>query len=109
MTPNGIQDSIQRPRPREEVVPIMSRKSIPVSERTRDRLLAYSNRNLLQDQSYDEAVNELLDWLEFPTTDEIHQNYSVIWNVVPRICNETAERGDFEPSVRTEAVVKHDD
>ena len=40
----------------------MSRKSIPVSERTRDRLLAYSNRNLLQDQSYDEAVNELLDW-----------------------------------------------
>ena len=87
----------------------MSRKSIPVSEQTRDRLLAYSNRNLLQDQSYDEAVNELLDWLEFPTTDEIHQNYSVIWNVVPRICNETAERDDFEPSVRAEAVIKHDD
>ena len=87
----------------------MSRKSIPVSERTRDRLLAYSNRNLLQDQSYDEAVNELLDWLEFPTTDEIHQNYTVIWNVVPRICDETAEQDDFEPSVRTEAVVDHDD
>ena len=47
-------------------------------------------------------MNELLDWLEFPTTDEIHRNYSVIWNVVPRICDETAERDDFEPSVRTD-------
>lgn len=87
----------------------MSRRSIPVSERTRDRLLAYSNRNLLDDQSYDEAVNELLDWLEFPTTDEIHQNYSVIWNVVPRMCEETAEHDEFEPLVRTEPVVSRDD
>jgi len=83
----------------------MSRKSIPVSERTRDRLLAYSNRDLLDDQSYDEAVNELLDWLEFPTTDEIYQNYSVIWNVVPRITETSAEDDEFEPSVRTEPVV----
>ena len=87
----------------------MSRKSIPVSEQTRDRLLAYSNRNLLQDQSYDEAVNELLDWLEFPTTDEIYQNYSVIWDVVPRMCDETAEKEDFEPLVRVEPVSDHDD
>jgi hypothetical protein len=87
----------------------MSRKSIPVSERTRDRLLAYSNRDLLDDQSYDEAVNELLDWLEFPTTDEIYQNYSVIWNVVPRMCEETAERDEFEPLVRAEPVVVRDD
>jgi hypothetical protein len=87
----------------------MSRKSIPVSEQTRDRLLAYSNRNLLQDQSYDEAVNELLDWLEFPTTDEIYQNYSVIWDVVPRMCDETAEKEDFEPLVRTESVVTRED
>jgi len=54
-------------------------------------------------------VNELLDWLEFPTTDEIHQNYSVIWNIVPRMCDETADRDEFEPLVRTEVVVKHDD
>jgi len=87
----------------------MNRKSIPVSEQTRDRLLAYSNRNLLQDQSYDEAVNELLDWLEFPTTDEIYQNYSVIWDVVPRMCDETAEQDDFEPLVRIEPVSDHDD
>lgn len=87
----------------------MSRKSIPVSERTRDRLLAYSNRNLLQDQSYDEAVNELLDWLEFPTTDEIYQNYSVIWNVVPRIGEKSAEHDEFVPSVRTESVVIRDE
>ena len=87
----------------------MSRKSIPVSERTRDRLLAYSNRDLLDDQSYDEAVNELLDWLEFPTTDEIYQNYSVIWNVVPRITETSAEDDEFEPSVRTEPVVIRDD
>jgi len=87
----------------------MSRKSIPVSEQTRDRLLAYSNRNLLQDQSYDEAVNELLDWLEFPTTDEIYQNYSVIWDVVPRMCDETTEKEDFEPLVRAESVVTRDE
>ena len=87
----------------------MSRKSIPVSERTRDRLLAYSNRDLLDGQSYDEAVNELLDWLEFPTTDEIYQNYSVIWNVVPRMSDKTAEHDEFEPSVRTEPVVVRDD
>ena len=87
----------------------MSRKSIPVSERTRDRLLAYSNRELLDDQSYDEAVNELLDWLEFPTTDEIYRNYSVIWNVVPRMSDKTAEHDEFEPLVRTEPVIDRDD
>ena len=87
----------------------MSRKSIPVSERTRDRLLAYSNRELLDDQSYDEAVNELLDWLEFPTTDEIYQNYSVIWNVVPRTSETSAMDDDFEPSVRTESVLGRDE
>jgi hypothetical protein len=87
----------------------MSRKSIPVSKRTRDRLLAYSNRELLDEQSYDEAVNELLDWLEFPTTDEIYRNYSVIWNVVPRMSDKTAENGEFEPSVRTEPVIDRDD
>jgi hypothetical protein len=87
----------------------MSRKSIPVREGTRDRLLAYSNRNLLDDQSYDEAVNELLDWLEFPTTDEIYQNYSVIWNVVPRTSETSAMDDDFEPSVRTESVLGRDE
>ena len=92
-----------------QAVPVMSRKSIPVRERTRDRLLAYSNRNLLDDQSYDEAVNELLDWLEFPTTDEIHQNYSVIWNVVPRTGETSAMDDDFEPSVRTESVLAREE
>ena len=87
----------------------MSRKSIPVSKQTRDRLLAYSNRELLDEQSYDEAVNELLDWLEFPTTDEIYRNYSVIWNVVPRMSDKTAENGEFEPLVRTEPVIDRDD
>jgi hypothetical protein len=92
-----------------QAVPVMSRKSIPVREGTRDRLLAYSNRNLLDDQSYDEAVNELLDWLEFPTTDEIYQNYSVIWNVVPRTSETSAMDDDFEPSVRTESVLGRDE
>jgi hypothetical protein len=54
-------------------------------------------------------VNELLDWLEFPTTDEIYQNYSVIWNVVPRMSETSAEHDEFEPSVRTEPVVVRDD
>jgi hypothetical protein len=54
-------------------------------------------------------VNELLDWLEFPTTDEIYQNYSVIWNVVPRMSETSAENDEFEPSVRTEPVIVRDD
>jgi hypothetical protein len=54
-------------------------------------------------------VNELLDWLEFPTTDEIYQNYSVIWNVVPRMSETSAEPDEFEPSVRAEPVVVRDD
>jgi hypothetical protein len=87
----------------------MSRKSIPVSERTRDRLLAYSNRKLLDDQSYDEAVNELLDWLEFPTADEIYENYDVIWDVVPRLRESETEQHGFVPSVRAEPAVVRDD
>jgi hypothetical protein len=87
----------------------MSRKSIPVSERTRDRLLAYSNRKLLEDQSYDEAVNELLDWLEFPTADEIYENYDVIWDVVPRLGDLEPGQSSFVPSVRTEAAMIRDD
>jgi hypothetical protein len=87
----------------------MSRKSIPVSEQTRDRLLAYSNRKLLDDQSYDEAVNELLDWLEFPTADEIYENYNVIWDVVPRLGEPETDPSGYIPSVRAEPAVVRDD
>ena len=87
----------------------MSRKSIPVSEQTRDRLLAYSNRKLLEDQSYDEAVNELLDWLEFPTADEIYENYDVIWDVVPRLGDAESGQSGFVPPVRVKAAVVRDD
>jgi hypothetical protein len=87
----------------------MSRKSIPVTERTRDRLLAYSNRNLLDAQSYDEAVNELLDWLDFPTTEEIYRDYSVIWNVVPRRSETTPQPDGFTPVVKTEPAVVRDE
>ena len=53
----------------------MSRYSIPVKENTRDRLRAISNRNLLDRQSYDEAVNELLDEIEFATAEELNAEY----------------------------------
>jgi hypothetical protein len=87
----------------------MSRKSIPVNEGTRDRLLAYSNRNILQDQSYDAAVNELLDWLEFPSVDEIYEDYSSIWNVVPKRSDVEIQRDGFAPSVKIEPAVVPDD
>jgi hypothetical protein len=87
----------------------MSRKSIPVKEQTRDRLLAYSNRHLLEDLSYDEAVNELLDWLEFPTAEEIYRDYDVIWDVVPRLETDSRTREDFAPPVRIEPVAVRDD
>ncbi|MDX1745039.1 MAG: hypothetical protein R3324_03800 [Halobacteriales archaeon] len=53
----------------------MSRYSIPVKENTRDRLRAFSNRNLLDRKSYDEAVNELLDQVEFATAEELNAEY----------------------------------
>ncbi|GAB6863172.1 hypothetical protein ACFR97_16395 [Haloplanus litoreus] len=53
----------------------MSRYSIPVKENTRDRLRAFSNRNLLDRKSYDEAVNELLDQVEFATAEELNEEY----------------------------------
>ena len=56
----------------------MSRYSIPVKEGTRDRLRAYSNRNLLDRQSYDEAVNELLDEIEFASAEELNAQYGTI-------------------------------
>jgi len=56
----------------------MSRYSIPVKEGTRDRLRAYSNRNLLDRQSYDQAVNELLDQVEFASAEERNAQYGSI-------------------------------
>jgi hypothetical protein len=53
----------------------MSRYSIPVKENTRDRLRAFRNRNLLDRKSYDEAVNELLDQVEFATVEELNAEY----------------------------------
>jgi hypothetical protein len=53
----------------------MSLYSIPVKEETRDRLRAFTNRNLLDRQSYDEAVNELLDQAEFATLEELNAKY----------------------------------
>jgi hypothetical protein len=53
----------------------MSRYSIPVKEGTRDRLRAFSNRRLLDQQSYDEAVNELLERAGFATAEELNAGY----------------------------------
>jgi len=53
----------------------MSRYSIPVKETTRDRLRAFRNRNPLDRKSYDEAVNELLDQVEFATAEELNAKY----------------------------------
>lgn len=56
----------------------MSRYSIPVKEGTRDRLRAFSNRNLLDRKSYDEAVNELLDHIDYATAEELNAKYGTI-------------------------------
>jgi hypothetical protein len=53
----------------------MSRYSIPVRESTRDRLRAFRNRNPLDRKTYDEAVNELLDQVEFATAEELNAEY----------------------------------
>jgi hypothetical protein len=56
----------------------MSRYSIPVKEETRDRLRAYSNRNLINRQTYDEAVNDLLDEVEFASAEELNTRYGAL-------------------------------
>jgi hypothetical protein len=53
----------------------MSRYSIPVKKGTRNRLRAFSNRRLLDQQSYDEAVNELLDRAGFATAEELNNGF----------------------------------
>ncbi len=70
----------------------------------RGGLLAYSNRNVLQDQSYDE-----LDWPEFPTTGEIYKSDSVSRDAVPRMGDELAEREALEPLVRTGTIITRND
>ena len=72
----------------------MTRKSIPVDERTRDRVLAFSNRNILKDQSYAEALNELLDGFNFPQIDDIYQNYEIVPDVAPPSRDVPSKRDD---------------
>ena len=46
-----------------------NRKSIPVDEKTRDRLRAFARRDLFNELSYIEAINQLLDGFGFPQLD----------------------------------------
>ena len=48
-----------------------NRKSIPVDEKTRDRLRAFARRDLFNERSYNEVINELLDNFGFPQVNDI--------------------------------------
>lgn len=48
-----------------------NRKSIPVDEMTRDRLRAFARRDLFNERSYNEALNELLDNFGFPRINDV--------------------------------------
>jgi hypothetical protein len=87
---------------------IRTRKSIPVTEATRDRLLAYCERHLPRGLCYDEAVNELLDWMGFPPVEEVYE-HCVVWDVIPVTRAELAATEEFTPAVRTRAAVARGD
>lgn len=71
-------------RPYQAVSPA-DRKSLPLDEATRDRLLAFTNRNPPEEGSYDFAVNELLDMAGVPEVEVLYQQYSLVWEVVSRL------------------------
>lgn len=52
-----------------------NQRSIPVHEETATRLKAFKRMNLLDQKTYDEAVNDLLDQYGFPSHDELDDFY----------------------------------
>jgi hypothetical protein len=83
----GDETQTRTRRPYQTVSPD-DRKSLPLDEPTRDRLLAFSNRNPPEEGSYDFAVNELLDMAGVPEVEVLYQQYSLVWEVVSRLGSE---------------------
>jgi hypothetical protein len=81
-------------RPYQSVSPA-DRKSLPLDEATRDRLLAFTNRNPPEEGSYDFAVNELLDMAGVPEVEVLYQQYSLVWEVVSRLGSEEFDQDRF--------------
>jgi hypothetical protein len=81
-------------RPYQSVSPA-DRKSLPLDEATRDRLLAFTNRNPPEEGSYDFAVNELLDMAGVPEVEVLYQQYSLVWEVVSRLGSEEFDHDRF--------------
>jgi len=50
-------------------------KNVALHECTYARLTAFKNQNPLVDKSFDAALNEVLDAIEFPQADEIENMY----------------------------------
>ena len=50
-------------------------KNVALHECTYARLTAFKNHNPLVDKSFDAAINEVLDAIEFPQADEIENMY----------------------------------
>jgi hypothetical protein len=101
-------DGASTASPDSEGPTIRTRKSIPVTEATRDRLLAYCERRRPRDLCYDEGVNELLDWVSFPSVEEVYE-CCVVWDVIPVTRAELAAAEEFTPAVRTRTAVARGD
>ena len=71
------------------------RISLPLDEKTRDRLHAFSNRNPPEEGSYDFAVNERLDMAGVPEVEVLYQQYSLVWEVVSRLGSEEFDHDRF--------------
>ena len=85
-------------RPYQTVSPD-DRISLPLDESTRDRLLAFSNRNPPEEGSYDFAVNELLDMAGVPEVEVLYQLYILVWEVVSRLGSEEFDHDQFGSAV----------
>jgi len=85
-------------RPYQTVSPD-DRISVPLDEPTRDRLLAFSNRNPSDEGSYDFAVNELLDMAGVPEVEVLYQLYILVWEVMSRLGSEEFDHDQFGSAV----------
>lgn len=93
---DGTDDETQStPRRPYETVSPDDRISLPLDESTRDRLLAFNNRNPPEEGSYDFAVNELLDMAGVPEVEVLYQQYSLVWEVVSRLGSEEFDHDRF--------------
>jgi hypothetical protein len=70
-----MSDNISNNNQSEDRASATTYKNVALHECTYARLTAFKNQNPLVDKSFDAAINEVLDAIDFPQADEIENMY----------------------------------